>query len=174
MKDNNLESATSQIAASGRPSTAEVTEETPRTEQTSEESGEGLGLGDIAKGAVSGALDFAKKYSPLVGVISAFFPDKEHSEVQPTVNKYEIKVEQININTEDDPEKIKSALMNLIIEMQEQITPRQVSRTIGELPQQAFDSATNMAEGVDNAVRNVLEGADSALNNAIKGLNNQK
>ena len=141
---------------------------------TSEESGEGLGLGDIAKGAVSGALDFAKKYSPLVGVISAFFPDKEHSEVQPTVNKYEIKVEQININTEDDPEKIKSALMNLIIEMQEQITPRQVSRTIGELPQQVFNDAANMAQGVDSTIRNVVKDADNALNNAINGLNNQK
>ena len=142
--------------------------------ETSEKSGEGLGLGDIAKSAVSGALDFAKKYSPLVGVISAFFPDKEHSEVQPTVNKYEIKVEQININTEDDPEKIKSALMNLIIEMQEQITPRQVSRTIGELPQQVFNDAANMAQGVDSTIRNVVKDADNALNNAIKGLNNQK
>ena len=142
--------------------------------ETSEESGGGLGLGDIAKGAVSGALDFAKKYSPLVGVISAFFPDKEHSEVQPTVNKYEIKVEQININTEDDPEKIKSALMNLIIEMQEQITPRQVSRTIGELPQQVFNDAANMAQGVDSTIRNVVKDADNALNSAIKGLNNQK
>ena len=141
---------------------------------TSEESGGGLGLGDIAKGAVSGALDFAKKYSPLVGVISAFFPDKEHSEVQPTVNKYEIKVEQININTEDDPEKIKSALMNLIIEMQEQITPRQVSRTIGELPQQVFNDAANMAQGVDSTIRNVAKDADNALNNVIKGFSNQK
>lgn len=142
--------------------------------ETSEESGEGLWLGDIAKSAVSGALDFAKKYSPLVGVISAFLPDKEHSEVQPTVNKYEIKVEQININTEDDPEKIKSALMNLIIEMQEQITPRQVSRTIGELPQQTADAAANMVEDIDEAVKNVFENVDNAFNYVANGLNNQK
>ena len=65
-----------------------------------------------------------------------------------------IVIKNININTEDDPEKIKSALMNLIIEMQEQINPRQVSRTVGEPPQQSTDMSTdtnnqNQVEGVD-------------------------
>ena len=41
-------------------------------------------------------------------------------------------IKNININTDDDPEKIKTALMNMIIELQEQIQPRTVSRTVGE------------------------------------------
>ena len=63
-------------------------------------------------------------------------------------------IKNININTEDDPEKIKSALMNLIIEMQEQISPRQVSRTVGEPPAQSTSTTqdennTSEAEGTD-------------------------
>ena len=63
-------------------------------------------------------------------------------------------IKNININTEDDPEKIKSALMNLIIEMQEQIAPRQVSRTVGEPPSQSTSTTQNenntpQAEGTD-------------------------
>ena len=63
-------------------------------------------------------------------------------------------IKNININTEDDPEKIKSALMNLIIEMQEQINPRQVSRTVGEPPAQSTSNTQNtnnttQAQGTD-------------------------
>ena len=42
-----------------------------------------------------------------------------------------ITINEVNINTEDDPEKIKTALMNLIVELQEQVSPRIVSRSIG-------------------------------------------
>ena len=68
---------------------------------------------------------------------------------QPTVI-----IKNININTEDDPEKIKSALMNLIIEMQEQVSPRQVSRTVGKPPAQSTSTTQNEnntpeAEGTD-------------------------
>lgn len=67
---------------------------------------------------------------------------------------YKIYIKNININTEDDPEKIKSALMNLIIEMQEQVSPRQVSRTVGEPPSVSTDASTDtnnqdQAEGQD-------------------------
>lgn len=63
-------------------------------------------------------------------------------------------IKNININTEDDPEKIKSALMNLIIEMQEQVSPRQVSRTVGKPPAQSTSTTQNEnntpeAEGAD-------------------------
>ena len=63
-------------------------------------------------------------------------------------------IKNININTEDDPEKIKSALMNLIIEMQEQVSPRQVSRTVGKPPAQSTSTTQNEnntpeAEGTD-------------------------
>ena len=54
--------------------------------------------------------------------------------------KTSIVIENININTEDDPEKIKTALMNLIIELQEQVSPRMVSRTIGEPAQASSDT----------------------------------
>ena len=53
-------------------------------------------------------------------------------------------IRNININTDDDPEKIKTALMNMIIELQEQIQPRTVSRTVGE----QSNSQTNT--GADN------------------------
>ena len=39
--------------------------------------------------------------------------------------------------------------MNLIIEMQEQITPRQVSRTVGETQNSNPDTST--VEGTDNS-----------------------
>ena len=147
-KNINKAASDAQTAATTAKDIAEKTKtQTQQQQQESTESG-GWGWGEIAKNAVSGALDFAKKYDPLVGAISAFFPDNSKNDVQPTVNKYEIHVEQININTEDDPEKIKSALMNLIIEMQEQITPRQVSRTIGETNTNTANN--NITEGTDN------------------------
>lgn len=55
--------------------------------------------------------------------------------------KNTIIIKNININTEDDPEKIKTAFMNLMIELEEQISPRQVSRVIGE-PNSASTDAT--------------------------------
>ena len=70
-------------------------------------------------------------------------------------NENTIIIKNININTEDDPEKIKSALMNLIIEMQEQVAPRTVSRTVGEPPAASSTSDTQntnnqaQAEGTD-------------------------
>lgn len=69
-------------------------------------------------------------------------------------NQTTVIIKNININTEDDPEKIKSALMNLIIEMQEQVSPRQVSRTVGEPPSVSTDASTDtnnqdQAEGQD-------------------------
>lgn len=59
-------------------------------------------------------------------------PNKEKKENITQGNTIVIK--NININTEDDPEKIKTAFMNLMIELEEQITPRQVSRVVGEAP----------------------------------------
>ena len=41
-----------------------------------------------------------------------------------------ITIENININTSDDPESIKEMFLELIIELQEQVNPRIVSRTI--------------------------------------------
>ena len=49
-------------------------------------------------------------------------------------NSSTVIIENININTNDDPESMKTALMNLVIELQEQTSPRMVSRTVGEPP----------------------------------------
>lgn len=73
------------------------------------------------------------------------------------VSQTVVHIHNININTEDDPEKIKSALMNLIIEMQEQVVPRTVSRTIGQAPNQTSQTTditqnpndSPQAEGTD-------------------------
>ena len=52
-----------------------------------------------------------------------------------TDNSNNVTIQNININTEDDPEAIKAMFLELIIELQEQINPRQVSRTVGEVPE---------------------------------------
>lgn len=46
-------------------------------------------------------------------------------------SKTEINIQNININTQDDPESIKTDLMNMFIELQEEVTPKTVSRTVG-------------------------------------------
>lgn len=79
-------------------------------------------------------------------------------------SKNTIIIKNININTEDDPEKIKSAFMNLIIELQEQVNPRQVSRTVGE-PPQAQSSNTNENNEGEDANQNQAEGSDSDSTN---------
>lgn len=79
-------------------------------------------------------------------------------------SKNTIIIKNININTEDDPEKIKSAFMNLIIELQEQVNPRQVSRTVGE-PPQAQSSNTNENNEGEDANQNQAEGSDNDSTN---------
>ena len=43
-----------------------------------------------------------------------------------------ITIQNININTQDDPEAIKAMFLELIVELQEQVSPRLVSRTAGK------------------------------------------
>ena len=74
-----------------------------------------------------------------------------------------VDIKNININTEDDPEKIKSALMNLIIEMQEQVNPRQVSRTIGEAP--AASQSTSTDQNQNNTAQAQGTDPQSGTNN---------
>ena len=104
--------------------------------------------GSLVFDIVDKALGFAKDYNPISMALDAIFSKDESSTTPetPQVNKYEIHVNTININTEDDPEKIKTAFMNLMIEMSEQVTPRQVSRTIG---QQKTMENSNIVEGTD-------------------------
>lgn len=75
---------------------------------------------------------------------SALKATKEAVDKAKAEEKGSVVIKNININTDDDPEKIKTALMNMIIELQEQIQPRTVSRTVGE------QSNSNNADNTDN------------------------
>ena len=108
---------------------------------------------------ISNALDFATNFTTgIIGsAISNFFSDESSDNTTPLndsmeVSKNIIQIDTININTEDDPEKIKSVFMNLMIEMQEQVIPRQVSRTIGASKNQ---NNQIQAEGVDILSNNI-------------------
>ena len=61
----------------------------------------------------------------------------------------DIIIQTININTNDDPEAIKTELMNLIVELKDQISPRIVSRTVGEPPVVATDTSTTDANATN-------------------------
>ena len=52
--------------------------------------------------------------------------------VNKLVDLSNITIENININTSDDPESIKAMFIEAIVELQEQINPRQVSRQINK------------------------------------------
>ena len=129
-----------------------------------------LGLTPIGMGinAASGIFDWLSggngENDPYKNIEAATGQKMPHSNSQNTVI-----IKNININTEDDPEKIKSALMNLIIEMQEQISPRQVSRTVGEPPasqstsETQDENSTPQAEGTD-AQSGTPNGNDSNTN----------
>lgn len=53
-----------------------------------------------------------------------------------------ITIQNININTDDDPEAIKAMFLDLIVELQEQVNPRLVSRTTGSSNASTNDSST--------------------------------
>lgn len=53
-----------------------------------------------------------------------------------------ITIQNININTDDDPEAIKAMFLDLIVELQEQVNPRLVSRTTGSSNTSTSDSST--------------------------------
>ena len=52
-----------------------------------------------------------------------------------------ITIQNININTDDDPEAIKAMFLDLIVELQEQVNPRLVSRTTGSSNVSTNDSS---------------------------------
>lgn len=54
-----------------------------------------------------------------------------------------ITIQNININTQDDPEAIKAMFLELIIELQEQVNPRLVSRTAGKPSNSSTISSTD-------------------------------
>ena len=70
-------------------------------------------------------------------------------------SKTEIHIHNLNINVEDDPDKIKTVFMDLMVELGDQVTPRQVSRTIGgESIQTTEAPQTNTETDTDSATQN--------------------
>ena len=76
-----------------------------------------------------------------------------------------ITIQNININTQDDPEAIKAMFLELIIELQEQVSPRLVSRTAGEKPSVSTDTSTDETteDEVTDAAQESAENAADAL-----------
>lgn len=76
-----------------------------------------------------------------------------------------ITIQNININTADDPEAIKAMFLELLIELQEQVNPRLVSRTVGEPPANSSttDTSTTETENTENTEEDKLS-TNSNLN----------
>lgn len=103
---------------------------------------------DIAGGNTTNLSDYQPSTSN--GNRTNFTRSKDNNNVNNLIggDSSSINIENININTNDDPERIKTALMSTVIELQEEISPRLVSRTIGEAPSSSSDieSNTNLKE----------------------------
>ena len=67
--------------------------------------------------------------------------DKVSSNSNSSTTGGNITIQNININTDDDPEAIKAMFLDLIVELQEQVNPRLVSRTTGSSNTSTSDSS---------------------------------
>ena len=81
-----------------------------------------------------------------------------------------ITIQNININTADDPEAIKAMFLELIIELQEQVNPRVVSRTSGKAPESSSTStsptdSTNQQNNNENQNSNSNSNSDKTNGN---------
>lgn len=76
---------------------------------------------------------------------------KKPSNIKVDNSKTEVHIHTVNINTDDDPEKIKTALMELIVEFGDLVTPKQVSRIIGTPPTTSTSSTEDTATENENA-----------------------
>ena len=65
-----------------------------------------------------------------------------------------ITIQNININTQDDPEAIKAMFLELIIELQEQVNPRMVSRTAGQTQNGSTQNTTTEQTDTPNTDAN--------------------
>ena len=112
----------------------------------------------------------------LVGkILKAILKDKDNKNVQPSGDGggVNIVIHNININTDDDPEKIKTAFMQLMVELKDQVSPRIVSRTVGEKPAAAENTSANNqqqqntqdAQNATNQLQNANSAAQQQQNN---------
>ena len=67
--------------------------------------------------------------------------DKVNNNSNSSTTGGSITIQNININTDDDPEAIKAMFLDLIVELQEQVNPRLVSRTTGSSNTSTNDSS---------------------------------
>ena len=74
-----------------------------------------------------------------------------------------ITIQNININTADDPEAIKAMFLELLIELQEQVNPRIVSRTVGQSPNNS--STTTDASLTDTSTTDTSTTNENQNNN---------
>lgn len=80
-------------------------------------------------------------------------------------NKTEIHIHNLNINTEDDPEKMATEFRRLLVDMGDQMVPRQVSRTVGK------PSETSNTTQEDNQTNNNNANNNNANNNNVNNNN---
>ena len=76
-----------------------------------------------------------------------------------------ITIHNININTADDPEAIKAMFLELLIELQEQVNPRLVSRTVGEPPAAASSTTPTDTTTTDPNATNTNDPNATTNNN---------
>ena len=76
-----------------------------------------------------------------------------------------ITIQNININTADDPEAIKAMFLELLIELQEQVNPRLVSRTVGEPPAAASSTTPTDTTTTDPNATNTNDPNATTNNN---------
>ena len=136
----------------------------------------GKGSRNMGKMFGSGPLGLMKMVGPLGGMVgllgSIFNINKKSTKFQESIDKHtgetlqtvkaqnskqqvssgsggNITIQNININTQDDPEAIKAMFLELIIELQEQVNPRLVSRTAGKPSNSTSNTDTNTDESSD-------------------------
>lgn len=106
--------------------------------------GKGGGVFGIMAGAlttISGKhdknLELSEKQNKAMNKVA----DKVSSNSNSSTTGGNITIQNININTDDDPEAIKAMFLDLIVELQEQVNPRLVSRTTGSSNTSTNDSS---------------------------------
>ena len=91
--------------------------------------------------------------------------EKVSSKIPMYGNKTEIHIHNLNINTEDDPEKMATEFRRLLVDMGDQMVPRQVSRTVGK------PSETSNTTQEDNQTNNNNANNNNTNNNNVNNNN---
>jgi hypothetical protein len=161
----------------------------------------GKGPGNMNKIGKMGLIGMAKPLGGMVGLLTKMFSNdkqtkslnekmeahagktleairEQNSKSAPNNNSSSggnITIQNININTADDPEAIKAMFLELIIELQEQVNPRLVSRTAGQAPESSTTTSTEDTSTEDTSTDKnsgtVGEGASTTDSNQTGNTN---